>query len=422
MKTKALGRESFWKRYKYSAIVFVFIFLYNFFYVNSGNLWEVSGYAYTLHLVDFSVGFHTGVLPGAVFYGLFGKYASKTAVSIYVLVLLTIFMLILSVLVGKIITEFMDRKNINSLWLVLFFLVGPYTIANCFYWFAFFDMYIFLISILFFAFLENRVTVCFIPVLFVISVLIHFSSFLTCIPLFTIVLLYKTIQEESQNRKFKLILGISLFLTITVGIYLLLFESTNLRYSLEQFHDLLSKRGGADYASDDRAYYDYLFYHTVTVDADISFSDGWDASKSALANLVSYFIGYIRFNYDLMTMNGYEWMLQEAMRLVVTLPFFGGFYLFIIRFIKQKGIHKKTIGPLLPLLLTLLQFPVALIAILFSTDIMRWINMTITALIIELIYFAYNDRDFSISIEAFIERNRIWLLAYLFITATSIIK
>ena len=422
MKTKTLEKESFLQRHKYAGLIFLFVFLYNYFFVNSGQLWEVSGYAYTIHLVDFSVGFHTGVLPGAVFYGLFGEYASKAAVRLYVLVLLVIFMAVLSVLLGNVVRAAVEQKRTNTIWLVLFFIMGPFTLTNCIYWFAFFDIYLFFLSVLFFICVENRIAKYFIPVIYVAAVLTHFSSFLTCIPMFTIILLYKITQEKEQKKNYVFILGASLFLTAGLGIYLLLNESANLRYSLEDFHAFLSERGGADYASDDRAYYDYLFYHTVTVDADISFSDGWDASKNAFSNLFSYLIGYIRFSMKLMTLNGDEWVKKEITRLVLSLPFFGGYYLFVIRYLKKVGLNKKTFWSQVPLLLTLLQLPFALLALLFSTDITRWTNFVIAMLTVEIVYFLTKDRELMDSVDNFVDSNKIWMIAYLFISATSIIK
>lgn len=422
MKSKILGRESFWQRHKYAAGIFIFIFLYNFIFVNDCQLWKVEGYAYTFHLIDFSVGLHTGILPGALFYGLFKNHISQQVMSVYVLVLMAGFMLILSVLLEKAVKTLLKEQKTNALLLVLLFIVGPFTAANCFAWFGFFDMYLFFLSVLFFACLESRVGAFFIPVLYVASVFIHFSSFLTCIPMFTIVLLYKTLQEKDGQKKYRSILAVSLVLAVALGVYFLMFESSNLNYSLEQFQALLAERGGADYNPDDRAYYDYSFYHTVTIVDDIQFSSVGEASSGGMSGLIAFFVNYIKFNYALIARYGLSWRIAQTAKLLISVPFFVWYYWVMIRYIKKVRGNESRRSIVISIYLTFLQLPIAMVAMLFSADIARWTTHTFTFLLAEMLYLISKDKELLNDVEHCIKTNRVWDIAYLAIVATTVIQ
>lgn len=421
MKTKIIEEEGFLKRHKYALLIFIFIFFYNFFFVNGGKPWQVDGYAYTFHLVDFSVGFHTEVLPGAIFYGLFKDHITQEMTSGYVFVLMVAFMLMLSVLLERVAKNLIKQQRMNALLLVLFFIVGQYTASDCFYWFGFFDMYLFFLSILFFVCVENRYGVYFVPIIYLLSVLTHFSSFLTCIPMFTIVLIFKMIQEKEAKKKSGVILVVSLVLTISLGVYLLLFESENLNYTIDQFHTLLAERGGANYRDELRAYYDYAFYHTVTIDAGVHFAESSEALEAGLSNLIEYVVNYIKFNFDLMKESHFlGGILPELAKLFISIPFFLGYAGMVVGYLLQNRLSDKKSSMRVPLFLTFLHLPIALIAMLFSSDISRWGMHVVAILAAEALYFISKDCDLLNAINRFIDKYKPWAIAYLFVTATTV--
>ena len=411
-----LTKESLLKKHKYAIAFFLFIFLYNYVFVNRCHLWQVEGYAYTFHLVDFSVGLHTGVLPGALFYGLFGKNVSQSTVSNYVLALTILFMLLLSFLLEDCAKHLLEQKKANVMLLVFFFVIGPYTAASCFHWFGYFDMYLFFLSILFFFCVRNRIAIYLTPVLFLLSVMIHFSSFLTCIPMFVIVLMYKCLKEKEERRKYKVVLLISVTVTIAAGFYFLLFESKNLNYSIEQFHSLLAERGGADYRDVFKEYYDYLFYKTFDGKTVYNFAE---VTKGGWSTLFSFLRDYIRFNSNWMRSDAMVWSSSELAETIIAIPFFIGFYVIVIQYIRQNKLNKSEKGTFIPLFMTLLQIPVALIAILFSIDLSRWVTHIVTVLSAEMLFLVVENQNLLDTVDQKIEKNKPWVIAYLFIAATS---
>ena len=235
--------KSFFSDHKLSLFFFGFLMAYSF--VISGNLglWKVDSITYSFHVVDFSIGFCTKLLPGAVCNFLFDEI-TENKISIYITVLIAICFFLIGVLLEKIIKETDEAFRKTLFILIMFFLTGPATFSiytDAFCWLDFYWLFAAVIALL--LLIKKQLYFLIVP-LMLATVMVHFASILCYIPFVCIIMLYKI--SETVNKKEKAYLWIIWTATVVsalgLSLYMAVYETEHVKMTMEEMNELLLSR------------------------------------------------------------------------------------------------------------------------------------------------------------------------------------
>lgn len=233
--------------HRFGMFFFGFLTIYSFLSEESLRTFEVHPWAQTFYAIDFSFGFCTKILPGAVFSFLLGTPTDEK-IAIYLKVLYIILCSLISFTAEKYYKK-VGIKGIFPFFAMVVFIY--YTLFNH----MVFNLLDFHWLILFFVFLIcifNKKFYFFIPLFFITAIMIHYSAMLCYVPLFAILVLYKAVvtAEPKEKKTLAVIFCVSVVISVGLFFYMLIFESQNVTYATyEQFREALNERGGT------KAYY-----------------------------------------------------------------------------------------------------------------------------------------------------------------------
>ena len=361
----SLKPSSFLHRHRFALFFFVFLAVYHVALVNQFKPWTLQDITYSFHCVDFSCGFATKLLPGAVFNAILGKHASLATATVYETVLLMLIFAGVSVFLERFLRCVGTEQRLPAFYLLLFFVTGSYTFSIFSEELGMLDVYWVLLSLLFLCFLEHKVLRFLTPVLFVAALLVHFSALLSCIVLFAILLLYRgAVAKERREKKIYLALfAVSVVVTAASFLFFVFFETRTLS-SMEEIRDTIKAHGSEYYYYYDYAFFDNYFGEPI-VPASVTSMAG------SLQKILLTLLHRVRFRIDLAKDIGF----------VVPLSFFGGLVilspiLFVVyRFHLQCFRSETDKLRRFCTLLMMLQFPTMVLAsMLFSVDTTRWLS------------------------------------------------
>ena len=360
--------------------------LYNALIVNQLHLWKVSNITFAYHVVDYSLGFRSQLLPGAIFYGIFGERASRVTASVYETVLLLLFFAGISFFLERFLLAVEQPFKPSAYVLTVFFLSGPFTFAVFTDELGMLDVYWLFFSLLFFVVLEKKGFRFLIPALFVLSLLVHFSSVLNYLILFAILLLYRiSVEKEKQMRKiYFCVFGLSVLATAGLFVFFLLFHTENLPLTQEEFHQMLQDRGSSYFL-----YYDYSFYNQY---------GGAEVVPSSVLSIPSPVLRTIQMIVEKckITMTGYRDNLEKSVtRFIIVAVILTPIVAFIYR--QWLRLYKSSKGNKLKRLcsfLMMVQFPfTAVVGCLFSPDVIRWFTHAFLISFTMFLYALYHERE-----------------------------
>lgn len=371
----------FFQEHYYFLIFFLFLLFYSIIISGHCETWRVDSITYPYHVVDFSVGFSSRLLPGAIYTFLFENY-NYESVSLY-LTGLVIFCFLVSAFFLEIFIKSVEinyRKTIFCL--IIFFLSGPFTFAIYINKFGMLDFYWLTIAALFMICLSNKKTYLFIIPLFISSVFIHFSVLLNFVPAFAIIMLCKVIYLKNQKEKRLLfvILIVSCIFAIGFALYFAFFERDNLNFTLEEFNEFLISRG-CEYLD----YYDYSFYRdNINHDQYKGWLEIYTNEKSTFYNFISLLNQQIFITLALIPWKDLIRSLFLVSPLIV----------FYFDFLKsQIKMHNRNIPKKFLLFLIIVLFFTSLLGCFFSTDVNRWLSHSFFNSLICIFYYIYRERD-----------------------------
>ncbi|MBE6775110.1 MAG: hypothetical protein E7543_02855 [Ruminococcaceae bacterium] len=246
------------EKHYYSVFFFLFLLIYSCAVPGELKPWEIYGVTQSFHAVDYSMGFCSRFLPGAIYSFFFDSY-DEQLMNIYLSVLMIVFFFILSIFLEKFMLNVASEYRLIALVILLFFITGPATFSIYIKVLGMFDVYWVFSALLFFILLSKKETwfLLFIP--FLICVLTYYVTWLCYIPLYIIIVLYKISVTEKKNDRAYLwsSLVFSVIASVALTIYFVLFEKENLTYSADEFVNVLNSRGDI-YTG---YYEECLYYH-----------------------------------------------------------------------------------------------------------------------------------------------------------------
>lgn len=371
------------------------LLFYNFGIVNNFKLPSIDSIGYAYHLVDYSFGFCTKLLPGAI-YHLFYDNVLVPEVNRFQLIILIFIYIATAGLLTKLVSAQNEKGEKKAfLVLALFFLVGPSTLVGYTIEFGMIDVYWLVFTILFLVGFLNDKFSFLIPIAFVLSVMIHFSSVVSYILLFSLMILYKICTGEKKAYN-TILLTVSLILAGGLTLYFLKNEMTNLTYTSDEFVQEMARRNlsGEELYTD---YYEYALYRIPYYDGfynnmseDIIISPDKTALPAALVGIINNIWSQIDI-----TVTSYIWFPEELDNFVATIPIILPALIFFFAFwINQLKQHKND-SKLLRFIyfVMMLQFIATFISgILFSPDISRWASHAFLAQFILVLYIAHKEQ------------------------------
>lgn len=375
--------------HRFGLFFFAVLIVYSFFMTNNMHLWEITDLTKSFHAVDFSVGFCTRLLPGAI-YSLFFGSVEHTTLVVYVYSILLISFILICFLLNKLVLKTKEELRITTVFLIMFFLTGPSTFSVYRVLFTWLDLYWLLLAAVFFLCLSTkRLYVLIIPV-YLAVIMIHYGSIVCFIPMFSLCILYKisVLADRNEKRLLTAVFFICVFSTLLLFGYMLLFENYNLNYTMEEFNDFLLSKGGKDLE-----YYDYTFYRDSAETTFEEFYGGDLAGKITVIDtsnpikaLFQIIIQNIQTTLKMSTFSsciGYIICVLPVIMFII-LTFFSG--------IKDKETCK--LKKFVFICGSILFFLTVGVGGLFSTDTSRWICHGYMCLLVLFFYIIYAG-DFS---------------------------
>lgn len=413
-----IKNSGFFFKHRFSIGFFIYTVLYNFIVVTRFRPWETqSGGTYMYHIIDFkSLGFRSGVLPGSIFYGIFGENASVKTASIYETVLILVFFVFMSVLLEKFIYKVEPRFRSAALLISVVFISGPFTFSTFTKTLGMLDVYFLFLSVIFFFVLENKVLRFVIPLLFALALSVHMSAVLCCIVMFSILLLYRiSVEEDRKNKRlFILVFVFSMIASALLAVFFLVFKK-DMPLSVDEFNKLLEDRGGTYFAYFDYTFYDYNIYKgTGLYPSELYSIDSpvWRAIRLAVQRIYFLHTEFV----NVYTQNRADLIIRAVSSVIILSPAMFFFYkrmLKLFRSIDGNKLKKFSV------FLMMVQFPFTAIAgNMVSLDVNRFFTHAFLISFTMLLYVMYREGDFRREVLEAIEKAKampstwIYLLAY----------
>ena len=387
MTQKGLKNKSFFAEHRYALAFFIFLIGYHVIFVNRFNTWSFVEFTYSHYCVDFSFGFGTKLLPGAIYRFLFNGHTSRLTATIFATALVIIFFILLSFKLEKFMKR-MPQKYLNSAFmLVLFFLSGSYTFCIFTKSLGLLDTYWLLIGLAFFTCLEHKYLRFLIPFLVALSLVIHFSAIVFVIPLFCILMLYYVSVTDDKKEKIFLIVifGLSVILAVIMFVILFFYESRTI-CSMPEFHRKLNENG-----SDFTLYYDYAFFHEwkgrVFVPESVS------NMKPSFMKFMYLFYYQVKLLFDLLKSSFKSNIYILLCGMIIVLPLVGYFAQFHLSALRQKSNHKLR---RFCAFLMIAHFPfIFILAVLFaiSDDMTRYLTYAVIPAFCFIFVIVLKEKD-----------------------------
>ncbi len=378
------------KRFLYSHRVFfgLFAFLaaYEACVANSFSKWQVGEHFLSTYAVDFSLGFCSRFLPGAVYRLLFGD-VNERLLSVLLTVLLLLIFFVLCILLERLLLKTPRNDRPLCIFAVLLFITGPASFSLFTQWLGVIDVYWICLCLLFVFALSDRRLYFLIPAVFILTVLVHYGALISYVPMMAVMMLYKLLRcdEKGERRYLGTVLVLSAVCAAGLTVYFILFERRNLTYTMEQFNEILLGRG-AKYTY----YYDYNVYRNISSEGNMSVEDYIYGSANPAVILFRSVWMQIRMTVALRLTAGLT--VEYVLGMLVLCPVCAVLISVFIARARDTGI-KGFLRRAVYLLPPVLFIGCFTASTLFSSDVFRWLTHSFLPLATVFLYMAYYEKD-----------------------------
>lgn len=383
------------KRHKYSIFIFLFIFVYNFVVVEDFSFPAIDQITYTYHIVDYSVGFCTKLLPGAIYNTIFTTTDAE-AVNLYFIVLYHIFLVIVSLMLEKFLYRIDLKSRSIAFVIVLFFVTGPATFSIHTFRLGMLDTYWLFFSVAFLFMIQNRYLKWFVPIVFILSVFVHVSAMVSFIPFFALIILLEVLQNEKERNSYVAIFTVSVVLSVITFLYFVAFEENNLLIDVDSFKNFINERNISEW-EDYTIYYDYSLYRKSYVDGTSLMGVTSDDSVFVVRVLEAFWF-QIKETFRASSNNG-KYITGTFIAIFFSMPIIVFLYKYIFSVLKKEQSNKLK---LFVWVCTLCLFPLTFITgSLCSPDIVRWFGHGVMVLFTLILYQIYRyDKEYMDALSA----------------------
>lgn len=224
--------------------MFFFFAAYECIVPGACQLWQSGEFNYANHAVDFSVGFCSRILPGAIVNYIF-KEINQEKFSVFESIFLLILLFFVSVMLCFFLNRVPGSEKSSMMFLVFLFMVGPCTFSIYVQALGMFDVYWLFLAVLCVFCLSNKKLWWLCVPAVVTMIIVYYASIMCFVPAVVILLLYKGSCEEKKEDRYYLY-TLAFFASVTaigLTIYFLLTWTSNVKISREAFDALVESRG-----------------------------------------------------------------------------------------------------------------------------------------------------------------------------------
>lgn len=231
-------------RHRVMLCIFLFILVYECLFAWQFGDWKTGEYAYAYHALDYSFGFCSRLLPGAITSFLFGEASPSRVTALETVLLLSVFAA-LSYLLEKLYYRLDANDRTFAILLIFFFITGPCSFGIYVKELGMLDAWWLYCAVAVFFLLSKKKLRPLIPVFAFLLPMIYYSSVLCFAPFIVIILLYEaTLEDESKDRR-RLFALACVFAVVSVGLtaYFVAFRRNGIKMTPDEFFSLLKIRG-----------------------------------------------------------------------------------------------------------------------------------------------------------------------------------
>ena len=367
---------------RYFLFIATFLLVYEVASVLVLNSWMMPHTTVVFHLVDFSMGFCSRILPGAIYNFLFDNN-SVELISLYNFILHILFLFGLA-FISSVFIEKAEKENKLFWFIVLFFFfTGPTVFSMYNFERGTMDHYWAYFTLLSVFFLSSKYCYGLIVLTSLLCVMTNVGSMVTYIPFIVLLMIYKT--TVINDKKDKALLWVAIVLTVlssaALTVYFLINEQSNLTYTFDEFNQILNSRGYTGISP----YYASNFYYN-----DFFTTDG-ESLLAYTGNTFSDLMKELLFRISVTFEDFSIW--DTIFPLLLALPLIIAIFIFFIDAFKKKtNIVKKFV-----FLGIITMFIVTLFAgLIFSTDTGRFIGHAFTLLFASMLYVIWSENEYEV--------------------------
>jgi len=356
---------------------------------NSMHWGEITDITYSYHIVDFSIGFCSKLLPGAICNFLFGE-VTREKLQMYLSILMVLCFILVAVLLEKTVLSEKKENRMQVLIVIMFLLTGACTFSFHFEYLVWFDFYWLFFSVLsFFVLMKKQTYVLVIP-LMIGAIMCHYAAIICYVPFIAIIMLYKISQTGKKSEKIYLSVIWSVLVVTCVGlsIYLIANETKNVKMTLDELNQFLSSRGVTE---ENLEYYDFAFFRDEVIDKiNMPDTDSYvenikdiDTEKSDITIFLQMFIQQI-----LVTMTLSDLRLSFEYILLLLPLIFIIYRLLLFDFSLEKKNKLKRFSIICAMFLF---WVTLLFGKMLSTDTVRWFSNALISMMGFFLFVIYNS-------------------------------
>lgn len=382
--------KTFTGKHYYGLCLLAFLFIYCAVIPTEGRPWIVNDATYSFYAIDFSVGFCSRVIQGAL-YNLIFRTPDYVTVSIYLIAIFIVTFGAVSFLAEKFIKSTDAQYRKSAIILTLFFLTGPATFAVLVPVFGMIDIFWVFSAALSILCLQNKKLYFLVVPLTVFMVFVYYGATLCYVPFLAIVLLYKiSVTADKKEKKYLSAVFFTMAaLAVFFTVYFVVFERSNLTMTMEEFDRFLIERGVGE---GDLYYYNFSYYRYIdsfVENTGIVLPEADDATS--LSEIIKLLFQQIWVSVSLK-----KFTYITGLVLAVILPVLAFVYfLLMIFFKKAKGNNLKRFS----LFCAMALFPFVVVAgLCFSTDVVRWIGNAFLPTLALFMYILYKERAWAMEL------------------------
>ena len=372
--------KKFLHNHCYSIGFFAFLWIYAYVVVGKFSQWEVFDIVYSFHAVDFSMGFASKILMGAIYNFFFNELTMENVVLFDKIVLCIIFATS-AVLIEKILLNTDEKYRKTAMFIMLFFVTGTPTFAAYVFCLGMLDTFFVVFSLLFIIFLSYKYSRWFLIIPLVGVLMTHYASMICFVPSLVILGIYKISCLEKKGEKISLWipLVVATVAVLALFVYLLLFETENMVYTLEEFSALLKSKG-----VEHLEYYEAGFYREVINDSGVYDDIIVPDRQTGVARVFDTIIQQIQLTFSMLNIN-FGMMVFIGIAPVT-------YFLFRFLFVHIKKYKRENKLKAFSFVCMCLMFVVTLsLAGFVSSDSVRWVNHAFFSLFASVLYILYNE-------------------------------
>ena len=374
--------KNYFKKHTWFFCIFLFILFYNLVAVGV-NPWNSTNVYYSFYLIDFSFGFCTKILPGAIYNFLFDDTSPGTAYT-YNVILFVLLIALVAYILERLIMSFEKENRKTLIFILLFFVSGPLTFSLLAQVPGTYDYYWLLFATLSLLCLSDKKLYIFIIPLSLLAVITNYGYLIVQLPFLLLLMIYKSalLNDEKSRIFLRFIAVITLIMSFSLGLYFVFFENANLVYSKEECVEIFRERGFTgepDYFL--ITLYNDDFFNVMENDFDEKvFASAQSPIEYSLLTL------YLRIKLAIEKIH----IKSAIIPLMLASPCVSLFFVYFRKKVKEERNKTKK--------LTLLCFiPVSVAVIIFSMflsmDIIRFIGHSFILLFTSFLYVLYNEKD-----------------------------